>query len=98
MTPSTLNGASVLLVQRTFTAGFRPDLVGVQACVGFNGTDFLAQACNAAGFVPVSLVGGELKAGTACQKGHDSLAQLTVDTTGTTCAKVTSTTVAATVS
>jgi len=93
ITPSTLNGASALLIQRTFTAGFRPDLVGVQACVGFNGTDFLAQDCNSAGFAPVSLVGGELKSGTACQSGHDSLAQLTVDPTGATCAQLTTTTV-----
>jgi hypothetical protein len=64
--------------------------------VGFNGTDFLAQDCSAAGFQPVSLVGGQLKAGTACQSGHDSLAQLTVDPTGAKCASLTTTTVTAT--
>jgi hypothetical protein len=94
VTPSTTStGAKVLLVQRTFSAGFRPDLVGKQACVGFNGTDFLAQDCNAAGTQFVSLVGGVLRSGKACQSGHDSIAQLTVDPTGAKCASVTTTTV-----
>jgi len=72
VTPSTnAAGDSVLLVQRSFTAGFRPDLVGKDVCVGFNGTDFLAEDCAATGISFVSLVGGELKSGTACQSGHD---------------------------
>jgi hypothetical protein len=72
VTPSTnAAGDNVLLVQRSFDAGFRPDLVGKDVCVGFNGTDFLAQDC-ASSTQFVSLVGGELKAGTACQSGHDS--------------------------
>lgn len=72
VTPSTnAAGQDVLLVQRSFTAGFRTDLVGVDACVGFNGTTYLAQDCAAAAS-PVSLVGGQLKAGTSCQSGHDS--------------------------
>src|ERR1700712_2319678 len=94
LTPSTIGGQSVLLVQRSFTAGFRPDLVGVDACVGFNGTDFKALPC--AGVTPVSLVGGELQAGAACASGHDGAAQLTVDTTGQTCAQFTTTDVTAT--
>lgn len=61
----------MLLVHRSFTADFRPDLVGVDACVGFNGTDFLAQDCAAGDFAAVSLVGGQLVSGTACQSGHD---------------------------
>lgn len=74
LTPSTnAAGDSVLLVQRSFTAGFRPDLVGKDVCVGFNGTDFLAEDCAATGIGFVSLVGGELKSGTACQSGHDSI-------------------------
>lgn len=41
VTPSTnAAGDSVLLVQRSFTAGFRPDLVGKDVCVGFNGMIF----------------------------------------------------------
>ena len=64
-------GDNVLLVQRSFSAGFRPDLVGKDACVGFNGTVFLAQDCAANGISFVSLVGGQLKSGTACQSGHD---------------------------
>lgn len=90
ITPSTSStGQSVLFVNRAFSAGFRPDLVGKQPCVGFNGTDFKALDCNAAGTVFVSLVGGQLKAGTACDSGHDGKAQLTVDTAGKTCASFT---------
>ncbi|KAF4631658.1 hypothetical protein G7Y89_g6481 [Cudoniella acicularis] len=53
-------GASVLLVQRSFTANFHPNLVSKQACIGFNGTTFLAQDCAGSGVQFVSLVGGEL--------------------------------------
>ncbi|RDW60966.1 hypothetical protein BP6252_12349 [Coleophoma cylindrospora] len=93
VTPSTIGGENVLLVQRTFTAGFRPDLVGVQACVGFNGTDFLAMSCNDSAFQAVSLQNNILTSGSACQSGHDSKAQLTVDTAGKTCVAVTTTNV-----
>ncbi|KAG4436928.1 hypothetical protein IFR05_007579 [Cadophora sp. M221] len=94
VTPSTnAAGTNVLLVQRSFTAGFRPDLVGVQACVGFNGTTMKAVDC-AGSDEMVSLVGGELTtASGACQSGHDDKAQLTVDATGTNCVGVTLTTV-----
>ncbi|KAH6721155.1 hypothetical protein BKA61DRAFT_728764 [Leptodontidium sp. MPI-SDFR-AT-0119] len=94
VTPSTnAAGANVLLVQRGFDAGFRPDLVGVQACIGFNGTTFKAVDC-AGSDEMVSLVGGELAtANGACQSGHDDKAQLTVDATGTNCVGVTLTTV-----
>ena len=71
-------------------------MVDVEACVGFNGTHFKALPCGAAGITPVSLVGGQLQAGSACASGHDGLAQLTVDTTGTTCAQFTTSNVAAT--
>ncbi|CAK7231866.1 hypothetical protein SBRCBS47491_008074 [Sporothrix bragantina] len=89
ITPDTINGQSVLRVQRTFTADFRPDLVGVQACVGFNGTDFKAVDCN--GAQPVVFTGGELRTsdGAVCASGHDGIAQLTIDTTGTNCATYT---------
>jgi hypothetical protein len=94
VTPSTsASGADVLLVQRSFDVGFRPDLVGKQVCVGFNGTDFKAVDCNAFGTQFVSLVGGQLKSGTACQSGHDLAAQLTVDLSGSKCVGVTITTV-----
>lgn len=96
ITPTTVGGQSVLLVQRSFSAGFRQDLVGVQACVGFNGTDFKAEPCGAAGITAVTLVGGELQAGTACASGHDGAAQLTIDPTGKNCAQYTSTDVTAT--
>jgi hypothetical protein len=96
ITPSTLNGADVLLVQRSFTASFRADLVGIDACVGFNGTTFLAQDCAGANFQAVTLVNNQLKAGIACQSGHDGTAQLTVDSTGVSCVDVTTTTVTAT--
>ncbi|KAK2609435.1 hypothetical protein N8I77_002932 [Diaporthe amygdali] len=96
ITPSTLNGANVLLVQRSFTAGFRPDLVGVQACVGFNGTTFRAEDCAASGIELVSFDGAKsqlVATGGACQSGHDGAAQLTVDETGQNCATLTTTTV-----
>lgn len=86
----------MLLVQRSFTAGFRPDLVGVQACVGFNGTTFRAEDCAANGIELVSFdqATSQLVAtGGACQSGHDDAAQLTVDETGQNCATLTTTTV-----
>jgi hypothetical protein len=101
MTPSTLaDGTSVLLVQRTFSAGFRPDLTGnVQACVGFNGTDFKAVDCAATNVEFVSLSGNKLVAtGGACQSGHNNAAEITVDATGKKCATFTTTTVKATTS
>ncbi|KZV89201.1 hypothetical protein EXIGLDRAFT_561816, partial [Exidia glandulosa HHB12029] len=88
LTPSTLGPAPVLLVQRSFSAGFRPDLVDVQACVGNNGTHFLALPC--AGLAdPVSFdaaTGTIVSAKGACQSGHDGAAQVTVDQTGADCA------------
>ncbi|KAF7550242.1 hypothetical protein G7Z17_g5848 [Cylindrodendrum hubeiense] len=98
ITPTSLNGQDVLRVQRTFTAGFRPDLVDVQACVGFNGTAFRAEDCNAQGIEFVTFNNGQLTAsGGACASGHDDLAQVTVDTAGNTCATYTTTEVDATV-
>lgn len=98
ITPSTLNGQNVLLVQRSFTAGFRADLVGKQACVGNNGTTFLAQDCaTATDFVSFDDASGQLvSAAGACQSGHDAKAQLTIDTTGKNCATLTTTSVTAT--
>ncbi|SPJ71335.1 uncharacterized protein FTOL_01063 [Fusarium torulosum] len=94
VTPSTVNGQNALQVQRTFTAGFRPDLVDVQACIGFNGTHFRAEDCNAQGLEPVTFQNGQLVAsGGACASGHDDLAQMTVDTTGAQCATYTTTNV-----
>jgi hypothetical protein len=88
--PSTTDtGVSVLLIARSFGAGFRDDLIGKQPCVGFNGTDFKAEDCNAVGTQFVALVDGELRSARACDSGHDGKAQLTVDTTGETCAKFT---------
>lgn len=93
MTPSTLDGQDVLLVQRTFTAGFRSDLVNTQACVGFNGTTFLAQDCAAATDL-VSFQNKQMVAASgACQSGHDGAAQITVDDTGKKCVTFTTTTV-----
>lgn len=98
MTPSTLNGQDALLVQRTFTAGFRSDLVNKQACVGFNGTTFLAQDCSTASDL-VSFKNNQLVAASgACQSGHDGAAQLTVDASGKKCATLSSTTVTPTTS
>ncbi|KAF2177608.1 hypothetical protein K469DRAFT_742477 [Zopfia rhizophila CBS 207.26] len=94
LTPSTINGASVLAVERTFSAGFRQDLVNTQACVGFNGTNFLAQDCAAADLDPVSFENGQLvSASGACQSGHDAKAQVTVDPQGQNCVQLTSTAV-----
>lgn len=96
MTPSTLDGKNVLLVQRTFTAGFRSDLVNKDVCVGFNGTTFLAEDC-ATTTDFVNFQNNELVSTSgACQSGHDSAAQLTVDTTGKNCATLKPTTVTAT--
>lgn len=94
LTPSTLAGADVLVVQRSFSNGFRPDLVGTQACVGFNGTTFKALDCAGNNLDPVSFQNGQLvSASGACQSGHDDAAQITVDPSGQNCAKLTSTVV-----
>ncbi|CRK39394.1 hypothetical protein HYQ45_005043 [Verticillium longisporum] len=95
MTPSTQNGSPVLVVQRAFSAGFRPDLVGVQACVGFNGTHFRAEDCAAgAGVELVAFTGTNVVAsGGACLNGHDERAQVTVDVAGNNCAAFTPTVV-----
>ncbi|KAI0914339.1 hypothetical protein F4823DRAFT_558034 [Ustulina deusta] len=94
ITPSTINGASALQVQRSFSAGFRADLVGVQACVGFNSTHFRASDCSDSSVELVSFTGGELRSVSgACASGHDDLAQMTVDTTGQSCAQFESTAV-----
>ncbi|KAF3763995.1 hypothetical protein M406DRAFT_223381, partial [Cryphonectria parasitica EP155] len=94
MTPSTLNGQNVLLVQRTFTADFRPDLVDKQACVGFNGTTFLAEDCASTDIPFVSFQNDQMVSSDgACQSGHDDLAQITVDPTGANCATFTTTNV-----
>ncbi|KAI1652924.1 hypothetical protein F4813DRAFT_376350 [Daldinia decipiens] len=94
ITPTTLNGNSVLSVQRSFTAGFRPDLVGVNACVGFNGTHFRAEDCAAPNIELVQFDGTALRAPSgACAQGHDGAAQMVVDTTGVSCATFQSTTV-----
>ncbi|EON95850.1 hypothetical protein UCRPA7_8699 [Phaeoacremonium minimum UCRPA7] len=92
ITPTTIGGEDVLKVQRTFTAGFRPDLVDVDACVGFNGTHFKAVDCADTSNEPVTFTGGELRSTSgACASGHDGAAQLQVDPTGATCATFTST-------
>ncbi|KAJ7702550.1 hypothetical protein B0H14DRAFT_2416729, partial [Mycena olivaceomarginata] len=95
-TPAT-NGAGlpVLLVERSFEAAQAAPLVGVQPCIGFNGTDFLAQDCSAltaAAAVTLSAA-GEFVAGAACSTGVDILSQLTVSTTGAGCTTYTSTVV-----
>ncbi|KAI0537313.1 hypothetical protein GGR58DRAFT_502285 [Xylaria digitata] len=78
MTPATINGGLALRVQRSFSAGFRADLVNVQACVGFNGTHFRASDCSDPSIELVSFAGGALTtASGACASGHDDLAQIT---------------------
>ncbi|TDZ53821.1 hypothetical protein CTRI78_v006775 [Colletotrichum trifolii] len=97
ITPSTRNGANVLLVQRTFTNGFRPDLVGKEVCVGFNGKGFRAEDCAAKNVQLVAQKGSNIVASDgACLNGHDSKAQVTVSATGQGCAKFTTTSVKAT--
>ncbi|RYC60811.1 hypothetical protein CHU98_g5403 [Xylaria longipes] len=61
LTPATVSGTSALRVQRSFSAGFRADLVGVQACLGFNSTHFRASDCADPDVELVSFTGGELR-------------------------------------
>lgn len=94
LTPSTIDGNNVLVVERSFSNGFRPDLVDADACVGFNGTHFKALDCAENNLDPVSFQNGQLvSASGACQSGHDSAAQITVDPSGQDCARLTSTNV-----
>ena len=78
----------MILFQRSFSSEFRPDLVDVQACMAFNGTDFKAEKCEEQGVQYVSLVDNVLRAGKACHSGHDGKAQITVDPDGQNCASV----------
>ncbi|KAJ7654104.1 hypothetical protein DFH06DRAFT_1416950, partial [Mycena polygramma] len=92
---TTAAGLPVLFVERSFEAAQAAPLVGVQPCIGFNGTDFLASDCNtltATNAVTLSAA-GELVAGTACSTGVDAISQLTVSTSGAGCATYTSTVV-----
>ncbi|KAE9400709.1 hypothetical protein BT96DRAFT_1018705 [Gymnopus androsaceus JB14] len=80
ITPATNTaGTSVLLIERQYGAAhntpctpnaLKPaaSLVGVTPCIGFNGTDFVAQDCDTM-TAPVTFVSGELVAGTACSTG-----------------------------
>ncbi|PTB41898.1 hypothetical protein M441DRAFT_79954 [Trichoderma asperellum CBS 433.97] len=87
LTPSILNGADVMIVQRSFSSGFRPDLVDKQVCVGFNGTDFKAEDCQSKDVELVRFTGTNMVAsGGACLNGHDNFAQITVDANGQGCA------------
>ncbi|KAJ7809558.1 hypothetical protein B0H14DRAFT_3759070 [Mycena olivaceomarginata] len=96
ITPATnAAGLPVLLVERSFGAAQAAPLVGVQPCIGFNGTDFLAQDCSTLTAATAATLSaeGELVAGTACSTGVDSVSQLTVSTTGAGCTTYTSTVV-----
>ncbi|KAF8195233.1 hypothetical protein K438DRAFT_1587445, partial [Mycena galopus ATCC 62051] len=96
ITPATnAAGLPVLFVERSFTAAQAASLVGVQPCIGFNGTDFLAQDCStltATTAVTLSAA-GKLVAGTTCSTGVDNLSQLTISTIGAGCTTYTSTVV-----
>lgn len=83
-------------MQRSFSDGFRPDLVDVQACVASNGETLLAEDCASdADFV--SFVDSQLvSASGACHSGHDDQAQVTVDPNGENCVTSTTTSVTAT--
>ncbi|KAE9383832.1 hypothetical protein BT96DRAFT_982432 [Gymnopus androsaceus JB14] len=73
ITPATNTaGTSVLLIERQYGAAQAASLVGVTPCIGFNGTDFVAQDCDTM-TAPVTFVSGELVAGTACSTGVNSL-------------------------
>lgn len=88
MTPALFNGEPAIAVQRGFSDGFRPDLVGQDVCVGFNGTHIRAEDCRAPGVELVSFDGTSMVAsGGACLNGHDDLAQVTVSVDGQGCAQ-----------
>ncbi|KAL0064809.1 hypothetical protein AAF712_008206 [Marasmius tenuissimus] len=99
ITPGTsASGQSVLFVERQFGAAQAARLVGVQPCVGFNGTHFRAEDCNAFsanGVQAVTFENGQLvvAGSNVCSSGVDGAAQLTVSLDGTNCATFTSTTV-----
>ncbi|OBR03406.1 hypothetical protein CH63R_12533 [Colletotrichum higginsianum IMI 349063] len=94
ITPSTRNGQNVLLVQRSFSSGFRPDLVDKEACVGFNGTAFRAEDCASKNIEFVAQQGNNLVTiSGACLNGHDNKAQVTVSAQGQGCAEFTTTSV-----
>jgi hypothetical protein len=88
-------GLPILFVERSFGATQAAPLVGVDPCIGFNGTDFLATDCaNLSAATAVTLsAADELVAGTACSTGVDGISQLTISTTGTGCTTYTSTVV-----
>ncbi|KAK3986393.1 hypothetical protein QBC44DRAFT_248275 [Cladorrhinum sp. PSN332] len=96
VTPGKILGTDVLIIQRSF-APFRPDLVGKQACVAFNQTDFRAEDCERRDllFARYDVGNGRIVANghTACLNGHDKIAQVTTDFFGRTCVQFTITAV-----
>ncbi|KAK4184850.1 hypothetical protein QBC35DRAFT_440662 [Podospora australis] len=102
VTPGKILGTDVLVIQRSFAAGFRNDLVGKTACVAFNQqlNIFRAEDCDRKDllFVRFDVGNGRILANghTACLSGHDNIAQVTIDVTGRTCALFTVTAVAPT--
>ncbi|KAK1760026.1 hypothetical protein QBC47DRAFT_357835 [Echria macrotheca] len=97
VTPGKILGTDVLLVQRSWLAPFRPDLVGKQACIAFNETSFRAEDCDRRDllFARFDVGNGRIVANghTACLSGHDSIAQVTTDVIGRKCAQFTITAV-----
>ena len=89
----------MLIVQRSFVQAFRPDLVGKQACVAFNGTSFRAEDCANRGYLTArfDIGNGRIIANgdgwPACLSGHDNIAQVTTDVDGRKCAQFTVTAV-----
>lgn len=97
VTPGKILGTDVLIIQRSFTQQFRPDLAGKTACVAFNQTSFRAEDCDRRDllFARFDVGNGRIVANghTACLSGHDRIAQVTTDITGRTCAQFTITAV-----
>lgn len=96
---TTASGQSVLFVERSFGAAQAQRLVGLQPCIGFNGTHFRAEDCNALSATGVQAVtldnnGQLVVAGSAvCSDGVSAISELTVSVNGSGCTSFTSTTV-----
>ena len=84
----TAAGADVVFVERQFGAAQAARLVGVEPCLGFTGTQFRVEDCNAANFRPVVFQNGQLReaGGNACVGGVNGASEIIASNDGGSCA------------
>ncbi|TFL05058.1 hypothetical protein BDV98DRAFT_589786 [Pterulicium gracile] len=84
----TAASVDVVFVERQFDAAQAARLVGVEPCLGFTGTQFRVEDCNAANFRPVVFQNGQLREanGGACVGGVNGASEIIASADGANCA------------